>query len=582
MSRTRPVRLVRVALGAVCLVTALAGCVRVPDGGPVVEVQGKVEASPIEGPYSDPRPPQPGAAPQDIVQGFLDAMTATPVQTNAALQFLSRNAQASWNPQKIIVYNNISNPTGSSDVSVRLRRADRIGVRGDWRGALPVADRLMSFPMTLEGDQWRIAKAPNALVVPQLFFERTYQRAQLYFFDPTARVLVPEPTYVPRGGQLVGSLVRGLLRGPKPDLAGVERSFLPPGRALALSVPVTKTGLAEIVLKGAASGALSLHSRQLMLAQLAWTLRQAPSVHTFSLTIEGHPVTDGAGNSVFAVDIGAQYDPRRSFASAPLYALHKGLLVSGPVTGLTPLDGRFGTTAQGIGSFAVSLDGGRVAGTAPGQLLIGRVHGDAPVRRIVGPPGSTFLRPSWDFDRRLWAVEDTADGARVLWVRHVREHPITVPGVTGERVSRFLVSRDGSRLVAVIHGAVADRIVVSRIAYDASGRAVDATRAEGLAWRGGGSQRIKAVGWVSPTSFMVLHLLGQDVSEVRTIAVDGSTSVAGAASSTLPGRLFGLATSPVVTQRSYALSRRALVDLSQGDQSPDVPYRRLHHITYAG
>lgn len=578
----RRLSVLRAAGALVVLAGALSGCVQLPESGPVVDAQGRGQASPVEGPYNDPRPPQPGESPQDIVKGFLDAMTATPVQINAAQQFLTKTARGDWHPQqKMIVYTNISNPTGSSDVSIRLGGADRIGVRGDWQGALPVADRLMSFPMALEGDEWRIAKVPNALVVPRPFFERTYQRAFLYFFDPTARILVPEPTYVPGGSQLAGSLVRSLLKGPNPSLAGVERSFLPPGRSLALSVPVSKAGLAEIVLKGA-PGPLNAHTRQLLLAQLAWTLRQAPTVHTFSLTVGGHPVTDVSGDSVFSVDMGAQYDPRISLASAPLFALKNGLLVSGPATGLTSTLGRFGTTKLGIGAFAVSLDGLRVAATAPGQLLLGRVQGSGNVTRIYGSPGSRFLRPSWDFAGRLWSVEATPAGARVFWVRRGHQHQLAVPGVTGEQVRKFLISRDGSRLVAVLRDSRADRIVVSRIAYDASGRPLSATRAKRLDWLGGGSPRVRDIGWVSPTSFMVIHLLGRDVSEVRTIAVDGSTSADNVTTTTVPRRLLGLSTSPVGSQRSYALTRHDLIDLAQVNHTPDVPYQGLHHITYAG
>ena len=68
------------------VVTLLAatGCVRMPDGGPVVETSsdaGDRVDSPI---FIDPRPPQPGDSPAAIVKGFLDAMTATPIETTVA------------------------------------------------------------------------------------------------------------------------------------------------------------------------------------------------------------------------------------------------------------------------------------------------------------------------------------------------------------------------------------------------------------------------------------------------------------------------------------------------------------------
>ena len=40
-----------------------------------------------------------------------------------------------------------------------------------------------------EHGEWRIAAAPNALLVPRTFYEQTFQDAALYFFDPTGRIL---------------------------------------------------------------------------------------------------------------------------------------------------------------------------------------------------------------------------------------------------------------------------------------------------------------------------------------------------------------------------------------------------------
>lgn len=85
----------RVLLGA-AIVTALlvsAGCVQMPKSGPVEGVGSEGQADEPPGVFIDPKPPAPGANPADIVTGFLDAMTATPIQTNAAKQFLTSDTQ---------------------------------------------------------------------------------------------------------------------------------------------------------------------------------------------------------------------------------------------------------------------------------------------------------------------------------------------------------------------------------------------------------------------------------------------------------------------------------------------------------
>ena len=48
---------------------------------------------------------------------------------------------------------------------------------------------------------------PDALIVPETWFDDWYERASLYYFDPTTEIMVPEPVFVPRGDQFASSLV---------------------------------------------------------------------------------------------------------------------------------------------------------------------------------------------------------------------------------------------------------------------------------------------------------------------------------------------------------------------------------------
>ena len=54
--------------------------------------------------------------------------------------------------------------------------------------------------MDREDGEWRIAKAPDALIVPRTWFAPRFRQVSLYFFDPTGQILVPEPVFVPSGG----------------------------------------------------------------------------------------------------------------------------------------------------------------------------------------------------------------------------------------------------------------------------------------------------------------------------------------------------------------------------------------------
>jgi hypothetical protein len=592
-----PRQLARLALGFAAA-TLLSSCVQLPTEGPVIEEQGSGQGIATEGPFINPPPPQANDTPQEIAEGFLNAMTATPISTAVATEFLTKPGQVAWQPNDRTIIYTKSSLSGGSEVTVRLGGARSLGVRGDWEGGLPSDQSKFVLPMRpISPGQWRIARAPDAFIVPEIWYQQHVQSATLYFFDPTGRILVPETVHLPED-QLPTYLVRSLLLGPTDSLSEVERSFIPSGLSIAISVPVSREGVAQVTLKGPDPGSLSPKTTELMLAQFAWTLRQDPSVKSFQITIDGTPVSDASGASTFSVNAYNRYDPTKEGASAQLYALRHGRLVSGQANHLTAVDGPFGTRAQGIGPFAVSLDDTQIAGVTPFRLLTGAVRGNSVVRQRYSATGH-LLRPSWDFAGRIWDVDQAPGGARVVVVVGARSHVVHVPGVTGQQVKRFLVSRDGSRLVAVIRGPRADRLVVARIRYDAQGNVRGATDPHGLPWEDGGIHRITDIGWGSPTTVDVLHQVTHQFAEVREIAVDGSTQQSegptatidlarqgGAGAGNIRGRVKGLATSPASSsdgaQTSFAILPRTLVDIDQSAGTPAVSYRNLSHITYAG
>jgi hypothetical protein len=552
------------------LAVAVSGCVRMPHSGPVVETRSGGALNDEPGIFIDPKPPQEGASASEIVTGFLDAMTATPIQTNVAKQFLAKDAQASWDPeQRTITYADASppRPRGTFRVSVTLTGAHELDSRGAWQGRLPHRDQVVEFPMALENGEYRIAQAPNALIVPETWFEQRFREVSLYFFDPTGQILVPEPVFVPRGEQLATTLIKGLLRGPHADLTEVAHSFIPPGLSVGLSVPVTDDGVADIVLKGDA-GPQTAQAVELMMAQFAWTLRQEPAIRALRLTIGGQQIQLPGGISEVSVDQGAAFDPTGFQASSVLYGLRDGLLVSGPAGALDAVEGPWGESAYGVRSVGVNLDATTVAGVSGGghSVLMAPVFGPTTNVRQVVSAANDLLRPAWDFADRVWLVDRAPGGAQISYVRHERPTSVRVPGVTGRSVRRFLVSRDGSRLVAAVHRRSGDVLMVSRIRHDEQGRVLGATRARAITWEGAGRLRIRDIGWRTPTTVAVLLGLTDDLTQVRTIAVDGSPSGLDSLATTLSGGVRSLVSSPVPAESLYAVTRNSLVDLSNSER----------------
>jgi hypothetical protein len=166
-------------------------------------------------------------------------------------------------------------------------------------------------------------------------------------------------------------------------------------------------------------------------------------------------------------------------------------------------------------------------------------------------------------------------------------HDVLVRGVTGERIRRFLVSRDGSRLVAVVRGTNRDRIVVSRIRYDIDGSVTGTSRVEPIGWKSRGTKRIRDIGWTSPTTIAVLDQLSQEQAEVRILNVDGSTRSSQVSPIGIRGVVPYLATSPAGQQTPYAVqtsgsSGLALADISPAESNRALTIDGLRHVTYAG
>jgi len=454
-------------------------------------------------------------------------------------------------------------PLGSGAVTVELAGAEHLDQRGAFLGSLPRDERTLEFPMVRENGQWRIADAPDALVVPETWFEQVFSHVSLYYFDPSAQILVPEPVFVPLGEQqLATELTRAVLRGPSRRLDDVSRSFIPPGLDVFGSVPVSAEGVADLTLRGY-TGELTPQASQLMLAQLAWTLRQDPSVAAFRVSIGGQQVTLPGGVSEFSVDEGLAYDPTGLQASSLLFGLRDGRLVSGPPGALADVSGPMGSADQGVRSVAVNFNATRVAGvTGPGDRMLMttvRASSEERVEQEVSA-AENLLQPAWDFSDRLWMVDARESGAQVSYLTRRGPVSVTVPGVTGRKVSRFLVSRDGSRLVAVLNRPQGDRLLVSRILHGADGKVIGGAPAQEIAWEGESGLRIRDIGWSSPSSIAVLHRVAQELFELRTIAVDGAPSGVDDLLTTLPGRVLGLASSPVAAETLYAVTRTSLLD----------------------
>ena len=437
--------------------------------------------------------------------------------------------------------------------------------------------------MAKEGGEWRIAGAPDALVVPDTWYEQNFRQVSLYYFDPTGRILVPEPVFVPRGEKLATSLVAALIDGPGTALVGVERSFIPSGLDVEVSVQVTRDGTAQVGLSGEVPD-LSPDDTAQMVAQFVWTLGQDPDVKAVQVSIGGQAVTLAGGVSTFSLDQGLTYDPTGLQSSSLLYALVDGRLRSGPPDALTQVDGPMGRSNLAVRSIGVSFDATKVAGVGSdgSRVLLTKVRGSAPVREVISD-GHHLLPPVYDFADRVWLVDRPGGRARLIMLRGQHPVPVRVPGFTGQRVSHFLVSRDGSRLVGVIHHRTTDRVVVARLRFSSTGSPLGATRAHRISSTVDTGTSIRGITWGSPTSLVVLTSPAPTISEIRTLPVDGAPAPLGSISTTWPDRVRALVGSPASTEPLYLRTRTGVVDITTPRGPKETPLRpEVTFLTYVG
>lgn len=582
-SRTRSL-----AVLVVCGVLTLAGCASLPSSGPVVQADVSTSVDDARASDFNPVPPRPDASRVEIVEGFLDAMTASPIRTDVAKQFLTESAAGEWDPDAAtITYGDKLSPDdGGRVVVVPLEDAERLDRGGVWEGRLPEAEQRLSFELDIEDGEYRITNPPDALVVPAPWFNQRFRQTSLYFFDVSGTILVPQPVFVPRGEQLASALITGLLAGPGPDLRNVSRSYLPPGLSLDLSVPISGTGVADITLVGEV-GVQTPAVVERMLAQLAWTLRQEPGITALRVTIGDQVVQLPDGDSEYPVADAVTYDPNGDGSSSDLYALRDGILTVRDGNELLPLAGPFGVRNVDIRSAALNLDASEAAAvSADGtRVLLGPTGPGADTApaalKTVFSGGDNLLTPAWDFAGRIWLVDRSpATGAVVRYVRDGRAHRLVVPGVSGRVVKSFLVSRDGTRFAAVVRGEDSDDLRVGRIEYSNRGQPELVAGTTSLLPDPTETVRIVDITWTSPTAIaLLIPVISGEFFEVRTLTVDGAPTTSGTLSTTVSGALVGLAGSPLQSLPTYGVTESGLVDLVNeatygfvGDRPSDIGY----------
>lgn len=499
---------------------ALTGCVGLPASGPVNrDTTGDAAQTAPELLYRPDRP-APGATPEAIVQGFIQAATSPSGNWEIAQLFLAPSFREQWKPEAGVTID----ASGSrrierveEGVQVALSVVADVDATGAYRSTEDGAptEATLGYALAQQADgEWRITRAPDGIVLDASDFQNVFHAYALMFFDPGWTYLVPDVRWFPYRTATTSRIVRELVEGaPSPWLAGAVASAFPDDVILASNaVPLTSDGIASVDLEAQAPLAGD-ETVARMQRQLIASLQSA-AVTGVDLRIDGSPVTTTPAS------VGQQLiDPRPLIGRDGAVGFFSGGEVEAlPAIGgaLAALDPRELSLGRGQTQAAALTRDGRVV----------RVSGDGFVRLEDQRPG--LIAPVIDPAGLVWSVEASAPGGlratapsgTVIAVQQA------FPEATGVR--SIAMSRDGARLAAVITIGNVDWVAVSSVLRSESGIALGETQLLGTL----GGEGVD-LAWIGELSLGVL-VRGDTGLLLRTQPVGGpSTSIAAPAGATV-------------------------------------------------
>lgn len=424
------------ALAAAALVLVLAACGSLPTSGPVNAGEQIADDEAQSNPVFIPRGPANGATPQQIVEGFIAAGSGPQGDWETARLFLADGAE--WNPREsVTVYrpgDRAIEQTTETTFTLSVTPAatvDETGELSPLGGSGPIPLR---YALAQEDGQWRLTDVPAGIVLDSSRFVAVFSSYALQFFDPTWTYLVPDERWFPREyarTRIAEALVNG---GPSPWLRGSVASAFTDGARLATrSVPISSS-VASVSLQ---EGARSLDSTVLnrMQTQLEASLDPA-GVRGVDMVV-GEQVLPATAVTVRLTRV----DPN------PLAVTDQGFgFVSGST--LEAIPGLSAAVTQ-IDATDIEVDADRsIAAVRDRSGAVWAAERDGTRTLIDNRPG--LVAPSVDPFGYIWTVPESSPGAVIAHTADGTEVPIADAWTGTVQVLAQRISRDGTRVAAIV------------------------------------------------------------------------------------------------------------------------------------
>lgn len=559
----------RASVVLVCGSLLVAGCATMPDSGDVRAVKANPGDSQVRVYAVQPRE---NAVPDEIVDGFLEAMTSDDPGFATARKYLTERAARTWKPEAGITVLTTAPDRDQADreqadrvsgvesqartypikgrkvATVDARHAYRPTVPGEYQDSIHVVQQLSADGKSKE---WRIDRLPPGLVLSEADFQRNYRSVNKYYFASGESWVVADPVYIRQRQEPVTRMdpvtqtVKALLEGPTNWLKPAVDSSFPSGTEL-------KKGVTSLATDDQSTLKVPLNKKadhvgagvcRRMAAQLLFTLGDLTSVRAEQVELQG---SDGKQLCVLGKAQAQEFAPVRDTGRPenPYFVDRQGKLLTIPVAGKAGDEpqltvGPFGRGEMPLGSVAVDRNESRAAGVGKDgrELRVASILSDdalrpALVSSIAAKPKDRLSAPSWDGRGDLWVADRDPARPRLWTVPTGEGKPVQVdaPWLTdGVRIESLRVSADGVRIALLLKAKDGGTTLkIGRVQREDGGAQVSVEDLQPVAPR---MEAVTAVSWAGPSRLVVVGKEAGGVQQIRYVQTDGATSTG----SLLPG-----------------------------------------------
>ncbi|MET4160173.1 GerMN domain-containing protein [Agromyces sp. PvR057] len=501
------------AASVVVLSLLLTGCVSIPSSGKVQ--QG--DPAPTDASSLDldilVDPPIVDGTQQQILEGFLTAALSPQNNYRAAYDFLTPAFAEEWQADTGATIDVLADRKFEtvSDTEQRLTATPAASLRnnGQYEVAASEAPLELDYRFEQVDGQWRISSAPSGIVIDVANFAQVFREYTLYFFDPVFRYLVPDSRWFAGRDSAQTSVVQALIAGPAEWLDPGVVSAFPEGTELSPAAVPISGRVAEVSLTGAAFDDVSAAQRmQLQLDEsLIGSVRNVGDV---SLILNG--VESDAGEPADPPARDPRVDPRPVVFDGETLGY---LSTSGD--GITPIEGLSGQVARAAATgAAIGPDAETAAILNDAGVSVVTTGQEEP---LLVDPRAGLITPAVDRAGIVWSVPAAAPSELVWFTPDGQASGRVEVPWSGSSISAIEVSRDGTRMLALLGDGTRTYFVVAAIERNVDGTPIELGNAVLRLAEVDGVPL--DVAWIDGRSVASLTLVGGDSTRIVTQDLGG-------------------------------------------------------------